>query len=790
MSLFRNISIQRKMLLTNILLSSVVVLVAAAAVFGFEMINFRTNFRRDMATLAAVVANNSTAALAFNDAKGATEVVNSLRANPAVVGACLTRLDGTVLASFWYDKSNDAVARFPEAGESVFVNWDLLQTASVNLERKEVGKLYLQANSRRRFTELANFYGRVLGVAMVLSFLVVIGLSGLLGRLVTKPLLELAETVRYVGERQDYSVRAPGNRGDEIGLLTKAFNQMLSRIETQGQALKESQERYEASISGANDGIWDWNLKTNEIFYSPQWKHILGYADKDIANRFSTWETLLHPDDLAPTMAALKDYLGLRRETYEVEFRMRHKSGHYHWVLARGAARRELDGTPYRMAGSLTDINGRKKSEVEVRAARAKYEALVNSIDGIVWEWNPRTMMFSFVSPQCQRLLGYPPERWLGDANFWDQIVHPDDQERATQACADATARREPYSYEYRMRAADERVVWIRESGVVLVENDEVTAFRGIFIDITEQKMAAHKLAQLNEQIARTQRQAGMAEVATGVLHNVGNVLNSVNVSASLLQDQVKKSQIQNLVKATNLLRDHADDAAEFLTHDAKGQRLPGFLIKLGDHLASEQTAWQAELESLNKNIEHIKEIVAMQQSYARLSGVTEALAAQDLVEDAIRMNEAALGRHGVKLVRQFAPVPEVAVDKHKVLQILVNLIRNAKYAMDATGNAEKFLTLIIRSEAPNSVAIIVQDNGIGIAAENLVRIFQHGFTTKTDGHGFGLHSGANAAREMGGNLTVASAGPGAGATFTLALPIARPDDAALAAAPAFIHEI
>jgi C4-dicarboxylate-specific signal transduction histidine kinase len=136
-------------------------------------------------------------------------------------------------------------------------------------------------------------------------------------------------------------------------------------------------------------------------------------------------------------------------------------------------------------------------------------------------------------------------------------------------------------------------------------------------------------------------------------------------------------------------------------------------------------------------------------------------------------MNETALARHGVQVVREFAEVPLVSIDKHKALQILVNLIRNAKQALKEAAVKEKRLTLRVTHSGPDKVAIVVQDNGVGIPSENLARIFQHGFTTKQDGHGFGLHSGANAAKEMGGSLSAASEGPGRGATFTLELPAA-----------------
>jgi signal transduction histidine kinase len=256
--------------------------------------------------------------------------------------------------------------------------------------------------------------------------------------------------------------------------------------------------------------------------------------------------------------------------------------------------------------------------------------------------------------------------------------------------------------------------------------------------------------------------------VATSVLHNVGNVLNSVNVSAAMVAGQVRQSKAGQLAKAAALLQAHADKLAA----DPKAHQLPGYLTQLAQHLAAEQTQMLGELDSLTQNIEHIKQIVAMQQSYATASGVVESVPIKDLVEDALRMNTAALTRHAVQVVREFGEVPPLTVDKHKVLQILVNLIRNAKYALDESGRADKRLTLRVGMNGDPFVHIAVSDNGVGIPAENLTRIFQHGFTTRKDGHGFGLHSGALAAQEMGGRLTVHSEGLGHGAAFTLELPV------------------
>jgi C4-dicarboxylate-specific signal transduction histidine kinase len=186
-----------------------------------------------------------------------------------------------------------------------------------------------------------------------------------------------------------------------------------------------------------------------------------------------------------------------------------------------------------------------------------------------------------------------------------------------------------------------------------------------------------------------------------------------------------------------------------------------------------ERTELLRELDSLQKNIDHIKEIVSMQQAYATMAGVTEPLSPASLVEDALRMNSAALVRHDVSVVREFGPAPLVAVERGKVLQILINLIRNAKYAIDDGANAERRMTLRILRQDEATVRISVRDTGVGIPPENLTRIFSHGFTTRRGGHGFGLHSSALAAREMGGALNGGSDGPGKGAIFHLDLPVA-----------------
>ncbi|MEJ0091164.1 MAG: ATP-binding protein [Limisphaerales bacterium] len=308
---------------------------------------------------------------------------------------------------------------------------------------------------------------------------------------------------------------------------------------------------------------------------------------------------------------------------------------------------------------------------------------------------------------------------------------------------------------------------------VTLLHKQVNARTRELRAEIEERKRMEIQVATTHKELLVASRGAGMAEVATSVLHNVGNVLNSVNIASSCLADSLRKSKSVNLSKVVTLLDDHAEDLGAFFTSDPKGRQLPGYLAQLATHFAEEQATALKELAGLQNNIEHIKDIVNMQQSFAKASGLMETLQMTDLVEDALKMNASSFIRHDIQVIKEFENIPPVTVEKHKVLQILVNLVRNAKQACDELDPPEKRLTLRLTS-GRDCVRVAVTDNGIGILAENLTRIFAHGFTTKKTGHGFGLHSGALAAKEMGGSLTVHSEGNNQGATFTLELPLVR----------------
>jgi ligand-binding sensor domain-containing protein/signal transduction histidine kinase len=283
-----------------------------------------------------------------------------------------------------------------------------------------------------------------------------------------------------------------------------------------------------------------------------------------------------------------------------------------------------------------------------------------------------------------------------------------------------------------------------------------------------------HRKLQAIEQQAALDRShmAGMSEVATNVLHNVGNVLNSVNISGSMVGSRIRESRVApGLSKAGALLKEHEQDLGQFMA-TPQGKQLASYLTSLGTHLATEQKENLTELDYLKENVDRITEIIVRQQRYTGMRGIQESFNVVDVVEDAIRMNTVTEAHTDTELVREFPSALTVKTDRHKVLQIISNLIANAHEALDKVDSADKRIVVRVEAPAGDTVKVTVVDTGIGIPAENISRIFHQRAGPGKDG-GIGLHTSAIAARELGGTLTVESPGPGQGATFVLQFPAA-----------------
>ena len=309
------------------------------------------------------------------------------------------------------------------------------------------------------------------------------------------------------------------------------------------------------------------------------------------------------------------------------------------------------------------------------------------------------------------------------------------------------------------------------ETSLKLVTREKQDYIIAIARDITERKRAEAKLKAAQEKLLDTAREVGMAEVATGVLHNVGNVLNSVSVTAESVQKRVRNSKISYLSDVVSLLDEHTDELGTFISSEERGKKIPAFLTNLSKELIDEQERCLESLEALTKHVQHVAEIIQLQQSNSKVKGLIEPTSIAELVEDTLKINAEALSQHRVEVERDLEDLPTLLLDRHKVLQILTNLVSNAAHALSETGREDRVLKIHVKEGKNGHLRIDVSDNGMGIAQENLTRIFEHGFTTRKTGHGFGLHSTALSANELDGSIIAHSDGPGKGAVFTVELP-------------------
>ncbi|WP_394832130.1 HAMP domain-containing protein [Pendulispora rubella] len=309
--------------------------------------------------------------------------------------------------------------------------------------------------------------------------------------------------------------------------------------------------------------------------------------------------------------------------------------------------------------------------------------------------------------------------------------------------------------------------------------NSELSAKNELlYSQMEERQRFQRERDAMHADLLATARKAGMAEIATGVLHNIGNALNSVNISSQVTSSLVAESKVKDVQRLAELLDAHQGDLGTFLTGDERGKLVPAFVRSLASALADEQARILAELGNLQGMVDHAKTVVTWQQNYAGVGGAVEEVAPSALVEDALMVarveHDAAMS---ITVEKDYGSVPEVLVERHKVVQILVNLFSNARDAIQAAGREQGVVGIRLREIYENGrpgIAIEVSDNGDGIPSENMKDIFRYGYSTRQHGHGFGLHSCAFAAGELNGALTADSDGRDKGACFTLRLP-ARP---------------
>ncbi|MBN1786945.1 MAG: response regulator [Sedimentisphaerales bacterium] len=452
----------------------------------------------------------------------------------------------------------------------------------------------------------------------------------------------------------------------------------------------------------------------------------------------------------------------------------------------------ERDILKSRMAVGARTIN----YENNLALSEERYHRITNSITDCIFTVKISTGKITEIlhSDSSIAVTGYGPQELDQNPSLWLEMVYKDDQKRATEQVDKCLTGEKVEPMEYRIIHKDGQLRWIKSTIVQHFDKSgELTSYDRLIQDITERKNAEEqmriakekaeeaqvKLEKLNLQLEKTYKKlmetahrAGMAEVAANVLHNVGNALNSINVSAAIVAETIQNTETGNLVKVADLIAQHENDIADFLTNDPKGRHVPTYICEVSKHLAAQQAETLEKLQAIIKNVDHVKDIVKMQQLYTTSDSHMDRVVLSELIENAIEINNSGLQRESIEVIREYEEMEKIIVDKQKTLQILVNMIDNAEHALSRSSNKPKILRIRTFKLSDEKVKIEVIDNGIGIEPQNLEKIFEQGFTTKQTGHGFGLHSCLLAVNEMEGSLTAHSEGTNKGTTFIFELPI------------------
>jgi len=416
----------------------------------------------------------------------------------------------------------------------------------------------------------------------------------------------------------------------------------------------------------------------------------------------------------------------------------------------------------------LGSIAERKKAQEKLQLFRN----LVERSNDCIFVIEPQWGRFLDANKQACDSLGYAREELLGT------MTMKDIEESVTD---DASWKKQVDQLRLNNEIVQEGLYKCKDGATFAVETSLrfVTQEKQDYIiaiarDITERKRAEDKLKSAQEKLLETARDVGKAEVASGVLHNAGNVLNSISVTAESIEKRIRNSKISCLCDVVQLLRDNDKELGKFMTVEERGKKIPALLANLSTELIDEQQRCLETVEALTKHVQHVGEIIQLQQSHSKAKGLIEATSIADIVEDTLKINAEVLSRNGIKVTRDIANLPTLMLDRHKLLQVMTNLISNGANALAESSQEDKTVTIRIKEPEAGRLKIEISDNGVGIAPENLTRIFEHGFTTRKKGHGFGLHSAALSVGELNGSMVAHSDGPDKGATFTIELPFQK----------------
>lgn len=578
------------------------------------------------------------------------------------------------------------------------------------------------------------------------------------------------------------------DRQTEIENAKQSVDQKVSErtqelVQTNSLLLKKTREAEKlAMVAKHTDNavaITDGNGKIEWI--NEGFTRISGYTLGEITGKHLL--EYLYCSDTSPRMAAVVRDAFTNGEGCNLELRNRRKNGELYWLATEVRPIKNRGGQVNRFIVIDRDISERKNVELSLAEAEQQLRSILDNVPGAFYRRHLSSEGKSiFMSRWIEKITGYPADEFVvsnpnapsttkSKRSHLD-LIHPEDEERVRKHVNSLITERGEFSIEYRIVDKNKNIRWVWERGKCVDNCGDNPLIDGTIFDITERILAEQENQKLHQDLLDVSRQAGMAEIATGVLHNVGNILNSVNVSASILRKQIEEGSLDKLERISGLISEYESDFFQNIKQEHSGRVIPEYIRRVTDAFKRERELMVEEFGDLVSNVDHIKTIISVQQSMAKCSGLVQKLDVHDVFRDAISANKASIQKNHITIEQCVDDnVPTFMSDKHRILQILINLIKNAIDALVESGHLSPKVT-VAASCTGEWLALRVSDNGIGIPPDRLNQIFQHGFTTKKTGFGFGLHSSANSAKEIGGLLTGFSEGVGHGATFELQLPL------------------
>jgi PAS domain S-box-containing protein len=564
------------------------------------------------------------------------------------------------------------------------------------------------------------------------------------------------------------------NRSVGVSWDVTAEAEAAERAAHDAKQVRELLERLSVMTHAAGLQCWEFDYKTLKITWLDDGSEAAGARPGSVQEAGDAMFAKILPEDFERVKSLSSAAWARHEPMLSALYRIRDPDGTLHYIQSYHHFFYGPQGEPLRTLGANLDLTESHRRQAELEALSIRFGIATRAAQAGVWEWQERTDALWW-NDTMYAIYGYKAGSFPPTLSTLIAMIHPEDLPRAQAAWDGALSDSGQQHVQFRITRPDGGIVHV-ESLATLVTDPDTSDRRlvGITLDISQRVEAAQRERRLQKQLREASHQSGMAEVATGVLHNVGNVLTSLGVASSTVQLRLKASQFDRVERVAAMLEAHRGALGDFVANDPRGKHLPEYLSALGVQLKKDAEGLRQEIEAIGGHVQYLCEIVQAQQSFAHGGSAEEAVDVRELVDTALRLKAQEL--KGVQIEREIADVPEILTDRFKLLQIIVNFIANACDAMVA--NAADARHISVRAQlVAGQLEIAVDDSGVGIPAELLPRIWEFGFTTKVHGHGFGLHGSAVAAQQLGGTIVGTSPGPGLGASFRVTIPVRMATD-------------